>query len=302
MIIRPETPHDFAAIATVHARAFGGRANEAVIVALLRHHASYDPDLSLVAEVDGQVVGHAMFSAYNIRLLGHTIRAVNLAPLAVDPSHQRQGIGGALMEEGHTVARRMGFALSFLLGHASYYPRFGYQPHAYGASSVTVMVSEEAPSELGVRPPTETDLPALHALWEREEAEVDFAIEPGPDLLDWISPIPSHHASVYVHHEEVIGYTRGPKDSPRRPQMFLARAASASRMIVGYLSHSSEIVLPLHPSSAASAVYPGAECIPWKAAMVCPLTESPFDEYIAQVIARERPAGRPIWPVAFDAD
>ncbi len=302
MIIRPETPHDFAAIANVHVRAFGGRANEAVIVALLRHRASYDPDLALVAEIDGQVVGHAMFSPHAIRLLGQPVRAVNLAPLAVDPAFQRQGIGGALMEDGHSVARRKGFALSFLLGHKSYYPRFGYQTHAYGASSVTVMVSEEAPSELDVRPPTEADLPALHALWEREESGVDFTIEPGPDLLDWISPIPSHHASVYVHHGVLIGYTRGPKDSPRRPQMFLSHDIPAARKIVGYLSHSSEITLPLHPSSASSVVFPGAECTAWQAAMACPLNASPFDEYIAQVIARERTAGRPIWPVAFDVD
>ena len=302
MIIRPETPLDFAAVARVNARAFGGRANEAVIVALLRHCAGYDPDLSLVAEVDGQIVGHAMFSPHTIRLMGQPVRAVNLAPLAVDPTFQRQGIGGALMEEGHAVARRKGFALSFLLGHATYYPRFGYQTHAYGASSVTLMVSEEAPSELEVRPPTEADLPALHALWEHEESDVDFAIEPGPDLLDWLSPIPSHHASVYVHHGEVIGYTRGPKDSPRRPQMFLARDLLSARMIVGYLSHNSEITLPLHPFSASSVVYHGAECTAWNAAMACPLTARPFDEYMQQVTTRVRPAGRPIWPVAFDVD
>jgi putative acetyltransferase len=100
MAIRPETPHDYSAIAGLHERAFGDRAANAMIVALHRHRAAFDPDLSLVAEEGGQVVGHVLLSPRDIRLLGETVCAVNLAPIAIDPSHQRRGIGGRLLDAG----------------------------------------------------------------------------------------------------------------------------------------------------------------------------------------------------------
>jgi predicted N-acetyltransferase YhbS len=88
MNVRPQTPRDYAAIATLHARAFGERAAEALIVALLRHRAAFDPELSLIADEGGRVVGHALFSPQAIRLLGETVAVVNLAPIAVDPAYQ----------------------------------------------------------------------------------------------------------------------------------------------------------------------------------------------------------------------
>src|SRR5262245_14042276 len=99
MIIRPETPADYADIAAINARAFR-RGAEPTLVSLLRHRRDYDPDLALVAEIDGRRVGYAMFVQYRIRLMGETVPAVNLAPLAVDVTHQRTGIGGALIAKG----------------------------------------------------------------------------------------------------------------------------------------------------------------------------------------------------------
>lgn len=130
MIIRSETVADYAAIADLHARAFGHRSHEALIIALHRHRAVFDAELSLVAEIDGCVVGHALFSPHRVRLLGQDTPAVNLAPIAVDPGRQGRGIGGRLIVEGHSIASAKGYAFSFLLGHTSYYPRFGYRTHA----------------------------------------------------------------------------------------------------------------------------------------------------------------------------
>ena len=119
MRIRPETVSDYAGIAALHARAFGERPAEAMIVALHRQRPTFDPDLSLVAERDGRILGHALFSPHTVRLLGLDVRAVNLAPIAVDPSAQRQGIGGRLIAAGHTIVRAKGYAFCFLLGHTS---------------------------------------------------------------------------------------------------------------------------------------------------------------------------------------
>jgi hypothetical protein len=165
-----------------------------------------------------------------------------------------------------------------------------------------MMVSGPAPDDLEVRTPLQEDLPALHDLWQREEGAVDFSLRPGGDLLDWLSPVPSNQASVYLHRGEIIGCTRGRKEAPRRPQMFLARDADSAHRIVHSLSPNSEIVLPLHPASASSAAFPSASCDAWEAAMVCPLAPSPFDEYYALVSSGQRPPGRPIWPPTFDVD
>src|SRR2546423_8945763 len=142
MIIRPEGVDDYADIAGVNARAFDNRVSEPLIVSLLRHRRAFDPELSLVAEADDRIVGHVLFSPHTIRLLDQDVRAVNLAPLAILPEYQRQGIGRMLTEEGHRVAAAKGHTVSFLLGHATYYPRFGYRTRAYGVSETTVAASD----------------------------------------------------------------------------------------------------------------------------------------------------------------
>ena len=130
--IRPEMIADYAAIARVNVRAFNPHVSVPLIVDLHRHRSRFDPELSLIAEVDGQVVGHVLFSPQTIRLMGQNVEVVNLLPLAVGPEHQRTGVGRALVEEGHRIAKVKGYSLSFLVGIPEYYPRFGYQQRAYG--------------------------------------------------------------------------------------------------------------------------------------------------------------------------
>lgn len=293
--IRPETVADYAAIARVNVRAFG-RAAEAVIVDLHRHRARFDPELSLVAELDGRIVGHVLFSPQTIRLLGADVAAVNLAPIAIDPAYQRQGVGGALIGAGHEAARGKGYALSYLIGHPTYYLRFGYRTRAYGSSALRVAVTAAA-AELAARPPTEADVPALHALWQHEEGGVDFAIDPGANLLEWLSPNPTIQTLVYLRAGEVVGCTRS---SSTRVILFLARDAAAARQMVGQLG--GEVELPLHPASASAAALGAPECAAWEAAMAFALAPSPFDEYYAQVEAGARVPGRPIWGTEFELE
>ncbi|HYO49209.1 MAG TPA: N-acetyltransferase [Chloroflexia bacterium] len=312
MLIRPETVRDYAAIAAVHAYAFDNHAAEAAIVALLRHRTAFDPELSLVAEVEGEVVGHVLFSPYTVHLLGQDVRAVNLAPIAVRPDYQGKGIGGQLIREGHALARAKGYTLSFLLGHPTYYPRFGYQTHVYGSSTLTIPAASVTPAELERRTPSPADIPTLHALWLQDEGQVDFALDPGTELMDWVSPGPTAEATVYVREGEIAGYTRVRKDSPGQPPVFLAQDASAALAIAGSIAHQgegqttlTEIVLPLHPLSRSGVALGRMDGAVWKtsawaAGMACPLAPSPFDEYHALVKSGEQPPGRVIWPVAFD--
>ena len=84
--------------------------------------------LSLVAEVDGEVVGHIGFSPATISSTGGDWTALALGPLAVLPSRQRTSVGSALVREGLRQCVEMGHDVVFLLGHPTYYPRFGFVP------------------------------------------------------------------------------------------------------------------------------------------------------------------------------
>lgn len=309
MLIRPEAPADYAAIGNLHASAFGNRTAEAVIVALLRQRRAFDPALALVAEEREQIVGHALFSPHQMRLLGQPVATVHLAPLAVEPSFQGKGIGGQLIAEGHRVAAAKGFAVSILIGHATYYPRFGYQTHAFGTAYLVSSHGACDAAPLQIRPPRHDDGPRLAALWQREEGAVDLALEPGTDLLDWLSPHPGLRSTVYTESEEVVGYTRVRQDVPTKPLAFLARDAEVAHAMLATMAQglsaqlsSTAFTLPLHPFSPSAHALGQATITSESWAMACSLSPSPLEEYLGRVRSGERPPGRPMWPVAFDLD
>ncbi|TWG97465.1 putative acetyltransferase [Mesorhizobium sp. J18] len=123
VIIRPEEPGDEAAIARVVEAAFGNP-GEALLIEALR--ADGDVVLSLVAERDGEIRGHILFSRLFVVKDENRIPAVALAPLAVDPDHQDEGIGTALIDEAHLRLQQKGEDLSVVLGDPDYYGKFGY--------------------------------------------------------------------------------------------------------------------------------------------------------------------------------
>jgi putative acetyltransferase len=126
LIIRPETPADAAAIYTVNKTAFRGRDAEPGLVEAIRKSAHFVPELSLVAEQDGQVVGHIIFSRIRIETENGDVPALSLAPMAVLPEFQQHGIGSSLVRRGLEEAKRLGHAVMIVLGHPTYYPRFGF--------------------------------------------------------------------------------------------------------------------------------------------------------------------------------
>lgn len=122
--IREERPDDTEAIREVNREAFG-QAQEAELVERLREKCS--DLLSLVAVVEDQIVGHILFSPATIESEGATLQGVALGPMAVLPEYQRRGIGSALVRDGIAGLARTPCPFVIVLGHAAYYPRFGFE-------------------------------------------------------------------------------------------------------------------------------------------------------------------------------
>lgn len=143
MDIRQERPSDYAAVYEVVETAFAtaeySDGNEQNLVTALRHSPSFIPELSLVAAIDGKIVGHILFT----KVIVGGCYELALAPLSVLPAYQRQGIGRALMMEGHLIAKKLGFGYSIVLGHPKYYPKAGYR----SASLYGIKAPFEVPDE-----------------------------------------------------------------------------------------------------------------------------------------------------------
>lgn len=130
--IRNETKEDVQAIYELNKTAFGSP-NEAELVDNLRNAGAVI--LSLVAVKDAQVIGHILFSPVHIESSDSSFLGVGLAPMAVLPQYQRKGIGSKLIRRGIKGLKEAGYSALVVLGHADYYPRFGFVPASrYGIS------------------------------------------------------------------------------------------------------------------------------------------------------------------------
>lgn len=128
MVIREEIPRDVPAITYINQEAFA-RDAEAKLVEKLRQNGNIT--LSLVAVIDEQLVGHVLFTPMSIiSAAGVSTPVVGLGPVAVLPDYQRQGIGSHLCQKGIKICQEAGHQAVLVLGHPSYYPRFGFQQAA----------------------------------------------------------------------------------------------------------------------------------------------------------------------------
>lgn len=124
MTIRGERPEDASRVRHVNEAAFG-RPAEADLVERLRR--ACGDSLSLVAE-DAAVVGHILFTPVMVESPGRRVLGMGLAPLAVLPDRQRQGVGSQLVRRGLNLLRERGCPFIVVVGHPEYYPRFGFEP------------------------------------------------------------------------------------------------------------------------------------------------------------------------------
>jgi len=152
MTVRTESTKDDESVRRVNELAFE-QPNEADLVDALRANAR--PFISLVAVVDEQVVGHIFFSPVSIESENGVFTAMGLAPMAVLPEYQNQGIGSQLVREGLKECQRLGHGIVVVLGHANYYPRFGFTPASlkglrseYDVPDEVFMVTELVPGAL----------------------------------------------------------------------------------------------------------------------------------------------------------
>lgn len=126
--IRQENQNDYEKIYNVVKTAFEtaehSDGNEQDLVVALRNSDSFIPELSLVAIKDNKIVGYILFTKIKI---GNN-EELALAPLAVLPKYQKQGIGSKLIQQGHKIAKKLGYHYSIVLGSETYYPKFGYVP------------------------------------------------------------------------------------------------------------------------------------------------------------------------------
>lgn len=130
--IRAEAEGDKAAVFEINAAAFETQ-SEAKLVDTLRDSA--EPFVSLVAVDGDEIVGHIMFTPVTLES-NDDLKLMGLAPMAVSPSRQRSGIGSELVNAGLERCRDLGIGAVVVLGHAEYYPRFGFRPaSAWGIRS-----------------------------------------------------------------------------------------------------------------------------------------------------------------------
>lgn len=153
MTIREEERSDIPAIRQLNLLAFGSR-GEGQLIDRLRSDRLIVT--SLVAVDAHEVVGHILFSELPIETSSGTMKGVALAPMCVKPSLQRTGIGAALVREGLEICKKRGYSIAVVLGHPTYYPRFGFSSSQaaglqspYSDAGDAFMALELIPGSLG---------------------------------------------------------------------------------------------------------------------------------------------------------
>ena len=169
-MIRDEAAGDAPAVHAVVEEAFASPLEAGIVDAL---RADCDDRLSLVAEEDGGIVGHILFTPVEIGAAEGPLRGYGLAPMAVRTAWQRRGIGSALVAEGTRRLREAGAPFVFVIGHPEYYPRFGFERASrYGVRCQWPEVPDEAVMVLVLEPSIAPRLAGL----ARYRSEFDAAV------------------------------------------------------------------------------------------------------------------------------
>lgn len=144
LYIRQETLNDSKDVYEINCRAFEREA-EAILVRKLKETSAWIPELCLIALENNKAVGYVAFS--RVKILGYrknrVFDSIALSPMAVLPEYQRRGIGGLLVAQGLQRAKELEFESVFVLGHKSYYTKFGFKPARLWSIKTLFPVSEK---------------------------------------------------------------------------------------------------------------------------------------------------------------
>lgn len=147
IVIRQEAEQDYSKTERLVEEAFRNEEytdhTEQFLVAKLRKSDAFIPELSLVAEQDQELIGHVLLTKIAIEKDGKQTTSLALAPVSVLPDYQNKGVGSQLILAALTKAKELGYLSVIVLGHDTYYPKFGFQP----ASDFGIQSPFEVPNE-----------------------------------------------------------------------------------------------------------------------------------------------------------
>ena len=219
IVIRQETHRDYNAISNLIYRAFNENSRkdyiaEPTLVDNLRHNENFDPEMSLVAEAEGEIIGSVLLSPFKFYVLGKEKMGVWVAPLCVDPSYQDRRFGSRLMEEAHRIATEKGYVMSFLLGQESYYPRFGYLTRMFALTGSRLSITKPRilVHDLVERAVQQEDLPWIKERWKEVHQEDLIALYPGDSISQWFSHNIAMKSSIFIEDDEeeerIVGFAK----------------------------------------------------------------------------------------------
>ncbi len=143
VIVRAEVPEDVRAIDVVNLSAFQGE-EEARLVSAIRRSGDFVPDLSLVAELNGRIVGHLLLSKVKLQRGGESRVVLALGPMSVVPSQSHRGIGSELIQAAVRRARDMRYPAIVVAGQPDYYQRFDFKPASTWGLATNLRLPEDA--------------------------------------------------------------------------------------------------------------------------------------------------------------
>jgi len=216
IVIRNEKIEDYNKIACINYEAFHNWkkdnhfVKESLMVDVLRHNSLFDPELSLIAELEGEIVGHVLLSPFIFTMKGKEVKGAILGPIAVKPEHQKSGIGKLLIEKAHSVAENKGYQLSLLCGHPEYYPKFGYKTSMFALSGCSAKIEDESLDleRYSERPVETRDVEWITEEWSKIHSEDELAIMPGKTIVDWSNHGSPCYNSMITKDDEILGFVR----------------------------------------------------------------------------------------------
>jgi predicted N-acetyltransferase YhbS len=297
-----EQDGDASAIEEVNCRAFGSMGEAHIVRLMRRYYPCYDPRYSVVAWDGTAAIGHTLGTPLTMRLMGKNTRAVAIGPVAVIPEYQQCGVGGQLLTFVHELARQEGFALAFLYGHPTYYPRYGYQA-CFGGAHVSIDrdVLPQPTMTFRQMPVHNADIPWLVERHAAELADVDFAWPWGATISEWTIP-PMNCLMWWTADGRRAAYTMT-REGRQSCKLLLADDPMLAREVLASIRPAT---LEHHPAGwlarqVLDSAWGVAQAEAWSAAMAFELQPGVLQPYLDARATGERLPGMTMFPLPFQA-